>query len=147
MHSRGKLKFAVSFAVAALAVAAPLVAGQIRGEIKSIDRASSQAVIHDEESKKDVTVNLASLTKPSSSRLGKNVDLLLDLKPGVKVVVNEGGGRLERRDRREHAQGAAGRSSRSSGTTSPTTCSSRCCCSSTSGSWCRSSRWNSSSPT
>ena len=90
MHARGKLKFAVSFAVAALAVAAPLVAGQIRGEIKSIDRASSQAVIHDEESKKDVTVNLASLTKPSSSRLGKNVDLLRDLKPGVKVVVNEG---------------------------------------------------------
>ena len=81
---------AVGFAVAAFGRKPPLIAGQIKGEIKSIDRASSQAVIHDEESKKDVTVNLASLAKPASSRLGKNVDLLQDLKPGVKVVVNEG---------------------------------------------------------
>jgi hypothetical protein len=82
-------KFAVSFAVALLAVATPLLAGQIKGEIKSIDRTTSLAVIHDEETKQDITVSLNSLAKPSSSRLGKNVELK-DLRPGVKVVVNEG---------------------------------------------------------
>jgi hypothetical protein len=81
---------AVSFAVAVLAVAAPLIAGQIKGEIKSIDRASSQAVVHDEETKKDLTVNLAAVAKSVSSRLGKSGDPLRDLRPGVKVVVNEG---------------------------------------------------------
>jgi hypothetical protein len=90
MQARGKLRFAVGFAVAAMAVGAPLIAGQIKGEIKSIDRASGQAVIHDEESRTDVTVNLGSLKKPAASRLGKTVDVLQDLKPGVKVVVNEG---------------------------------------------------------
>jgi uncharacterized protein len=74
--------------VAALALTAPLIAGQIKGEIKSIDPSKSQAVVYDEETKKDVTVSLASLTS-KSSRLGKNVELK-DLKPGVKVIVNEG---------------------------------------------------------
>ena len=72
MPVRGKCKMAVSFAVAVLAVAAPLIAGQIKGEIKSIDRASSQAVVHDEETKKDLTVNLAAVAKSVSSRLGKS---------------------------------------------------------------------------
>src|SRR5262245_16890438 len=90
MPVRGKCKMAVSFAVAVLAVAAPLIAGQIKGEIKSIDRASSQAVLHDEETNKDVTVNLAALAKSVSSRLGKGVDVFRNLRPGVKVVVNEG---------------------------------------------------------
>ena len=62
MRFRHSSKLAVSFAVAALAVAAPLIAGQIKGEIKSIDRSKSQIVVHDEETKKDVTVSLASLT-------------------------------------------------------------------------------------
>jgi uncharacterized protein len=87
MEVRGKMKFAVSFAVAALALAAPLIAGQIKGEIKSIDRSNSQAVIHDVESKQDVTVSLARLVS-RTSRLGKNTDMK-DLKPGVKVIVNE----------------------------------------------------------
>jgi hypothetical protein len=88
MQAPYRLKFAIGLAVAMLAVAAPLIAGQIKGEIKSIDRSGSLAVIRDEETKKDVTISLVSLAK-SSSRLGKNVELK-DLKPGVKVVVNEG---------------------------------------------------------
>lgn len=91
MRARGKVKFAVSFAVAAaaaVAAVAPLIAADIKGEIKSIDRTTSQAVIHDEETKQDVTVNLASLAKVSSSRRGKNPDLQ-ELKPGFKVVVRE----------------------------------------------------------
>jgi hypothetical protein len=88
MQLSHRLKFAISFAVAIVATAAPLIAGQIKGEIKSIDRTGSLAVIRDEETKKDVTISLVSLAR-SSSRLGKNVELK-DLKRGVKVVVNEG---------------------------------------------------------
>ncbi len=87
MRFRRASKLAVSFAVAALAVAAPLIAGQIKGEIKSIDQSKSLAVIYDEETKEEVTISLASLTSKSSRR-GKNADLK-DLKPGVKVIVNE----------------------------------------------------------
>jgi uncharacterized protein len=87
MRFRHASKLAVSFAVAALAVAAPLIAGQIKGEIRSIDQSKSQAVIYDEETKKEVTISLAGLTSKSSRR-GKNADLK-DLKPGVKVIVNE----------------------------------------------------------
>jgi hypothetical protein len=89
MKVSGKRRIAISLAVAALALAPPMVAGQIKGEIKSIDRSTSQAIVHDEETEKDITVNLASLARPASSRLGKNVELR-DLKPGIKVVVNEG---------------------------------------------------------
>jgi uncharacterized protein len=87
MRSRHSSKLVVSFAVAALAVAAPLIAGQIKGEIRSIDPSKSQVVIYDEESKKEVTISLSGLIS-KSSRLGKNADLK-DLKPGVKVIVNE----------------------------------------------------------
>jgi uncharacterized protein len=89
MRVREVGKLAVSLVVAALAVAVPAIAGQIKGEIRSIDRATSRAVIHDEETKQDVTVSLAGLTPKTSSGLSKNADMK-DLKPGVKVVVNEG---------------------------------------------------------
>ncbi len=89
MRARLFPKLAVTIAVAVLAAAAPAIAGQFKGEIKSIDRSNSQAVIHDEETKKDVAVSLASLTSKTSSRLGKGADLK-DLKPGIRVVVNEG---------------------------------------------------------
>ena len=89
MRARGKLKLAVSAAVAVLAVAAaPLIAGQIKGEVKSIDRSTSQIVVHDAESKEDITVSLPGLVRPSSTALGKKVELR-DLKPGMKVVINE----------------------------------------------------------
>ncbi len=80
-------RLAISFTVAALAVAAPLIAGQIKGEIKSVDPKNAQVVVTDDETKKDVTISLARLTA-KGSRLGKSVELK-DLKPGVKVVVNE----------------------------------------------------------
>jgi hypothetical protein len=88
MRVRGVGKLAVSLVVAALAVAVPTVAGQIKGEIKSIDPAASRVVIHDDEIKQDITVSLAGLTPKISSGMGKNADIK-DLKPGVKVIVNE----------------------------------------------------------
>jgi uncharacterized protein len=89
MTVRGIGMLAVILVVAAVAVAVPAVAGQIKGEIRSIDPATSRAVIHDDETKQDVSVSLAGLTARSSSRLGKGIEIK-DLKPGVKVVVNEG---------------------------------------------------------
>jgi len=82
-----RLKFVFGFAVAGVALAAPLVAGQIWGKIRSIDRPGSLAVIHDEEIKKDVTISLVGLAR-SSSRLGEDVERK-GLEPGNKVVVNE----------------------------------------------------------
>jgi hypothetical protein len=83
-----RLKFAISAAVALLAAGAPLIAGQIKGEVKSIDRTRSLAVIHDEETKQDITVSLSGLAKPSPGRRGTSV-ALEDLRPGTKVVINE----------------------------------------------------------
>lgn len=86
-----RARWAVAACLLAVATGAPAIAadGPIRGEVRSIDRATSQAVVHDEESKRDVTVHLSSLARPSSLRPGRNVDLR-DLKPGTKVVVHEG---------------------------------------------------------
>jgi uncharacterized protein len=88
MNARQVPKFALTFLVAALAIAVPLAAAQIKGQIKSIDRGTSQMVVHDEETKSDVIVNLSALTNKNSS-LGKKFDVN-DLKPGTKVVVNAG---------------------------------------------------------
>ncbi len=73
-------KLAATFLVATLAIAGPLIGGQIKGEIRSIDRSSSRMVVHDEETKQDVTVSLSALTSKNTGQL----------KPGVKIVVNEG---------------------------------------------------------
>jgi hypothetical protein len=89
MRVRGCGSRAVGLAWAVLAVAVPAVAGQIRGEIKSIDPAAARAVIHDEETKEDVTVSLAGLRAGPASGLGKGAQIK-DLKPGVVVVINEG---------------------------------------------------------
>lgn len=89
MSVRGVRKLAVSLAVTVLATAVPAVAGQIKGEIRSIDQARSQAVIHDEETRQDVSVSLAGVLAGTSTGVGKGVDLK-GLKPGVKVVVSEG---------------------------------------------------------
>ena len=80
MHPCQSPKLALAFLVAILTVSVPLLAGQIKGEVKSIDRSSSRMVVHDEETKQDVTVSLTALT-------GKVTSVL---KPGVKVIVNEG---------------------------------------------------------
>jgi hypothetical protein len=81
-----ELVFTVLAAI--VAVAAPLAAAQIKGEIKSIDRAGAKMVVHDEETRSDVTVSLAALTTKSA---GANRNLAVkDLRPGVKIVVEEG---------------------------------------------------------
>ena len=81
-------KLVLMVLVAALVVAIPALAAEIKGQIKSIDRNLSQIVVHDEETKKDVVVSLATLTAKSSS-LGKRLDVK-ELKPGSRVVVNTG---------------------------------------------------------
>jgi hypothetical protein len=86
MRLRQVPKLALMFLAATPAVAAPLIAAQLKGEIKSVDRTNAQMVIHDEETKTDVTVSLGALSS-KSTRLGKSLDVL---KPGVKVVINEG---------------------------------------------------------
>ncbi len=73
---------------AILSMAHHAVAGQIRGEIRSIDPSTRQAVVRDEETKHDVTISLASLAGRAPSMPGKGADIK-DLKPGVKVVVDE----------------------------------------------------------
>ncbi len=106
MSVRGVRKLAVSLAVAMMAAAVPALAGQIKGEIKSIDPGTSRAVIHDEETKQDISVSLAGLAGGTSSGLSKGVDIKA-LKPGVKVVVNEGivASSLEIADARPKARG------------------------------------------
>jgi uncharacterized protein len=88
MRPRQVPKLTLMFVAATLAVAAPLIAAQIRGEIKSIDRTGAQMVVHDEETKTDVTVSLSAL-RSKSSGLGQNLDIK-DLKPGARIVVSEG---------------------------------------------------------
>src|SRR5262249_12807529 len=88
MKVRRVPKFAMASLVAFVVSSLPLLAEQIKGEIKSIDRASSLLVVSDEETNRDVVVSLAALTAKTST-LSKKVDLK-DLKPGARVVVETG---------------------------------------------------------
>jgi hypothetical protein len=88
MRVRQVPKLAVTMVVAALIAGTPVVAAEIKGEVKSIDRATQQMVVHDDLTKSDVTVNLSALTA-RTTRLGKNLELK-DLKPGARVVVDTG---------------------------------------------------------
>ena len=56
-------KLAVAVFVTALVLALPATADEIRGKIKSIDRARSEIVVADEKTESDVTVSLSSLIK------------------------------------------------------------------------------------
>ena len=64
-------------------IAVPVLAEEIRGKIKSIDRSRAEIVVTDEKTERDVTVSLGALTKG----LGKT-DSLKDLKEGKRVVVD-----------------------------------------------------------
>src|SRR5437763_17206219 len=88
MRVRQVPRLVLTLLVAVLVVVIPAWAAEIKGEIKSIDRNLSQIVVHDEETKKDVVVSLATLTAKSSS-LGKRLDVK-ELKPGSRVVVSTG---------------------------------------------------------
>ena len=121
--------------VAALVVAVPVLAEEIRGKIKSIDRNRSEIVVADERSEKDVTVSLASLRK-GGKRRSQESQGRISVTVDSAVVAAGSRSRTAKRPRKAPAS----RSSRSSGTISGTTCSSRCCCSSTSGFWFPSSR-------
>ncbi len=73
----------VAVVVIVIVIAVPVLADEIKGKIKSIDRARSEIVVADEKTEKDVTVSLGALSKG----LGKNDDLK-DLKEGKRVTVD-----------------------------------------------------------
>jgi uncharacterized protein len=75
-------KLAVALFVAALGIALPALADEIRGKIKSINRARSEIVVADERTENDVTVSLGSL----SNGMVKGADLT-KLKEGVRVTI------------------------------------------------------------
>ena len=85
-HSRMKFvrvpKLAVALFVAALVIAFPVLADEIKGKIKSIDRARSEIVVADEKTESDVTVSLGGLSKG----MGKGKDLG-KLKEGTRVTI------------------------------------------------------------
>ena len=83
MGVRRSPKVAAAIFVASVVIVVPVLAEEIRGKIKSIDRTRSEIVITDEKTEKDVTVSLSSLSKG----IGKNIDLN-DLKTGRRVVVD-----------------------------------------------------------
>ena len=130
---------ALTACLASLVLALPVLAEELRGTVKSVDRDNSRMVVHDEMAQRDVVVNFNKLTA-LKSKDAASCDLK-DVKPGVadldldsvtasRVTVDDA---IPTETEQEHD-----RSSRSSGTTSGTTCSSRCCSSSTWGSWSRS---------
>ncbi len=83
MNARRIPKLCMASLVAALVIAIPVLAEEIRGKIKSIDRSRAEIVVTDEKTERDVTVSLGTLTKG----LGKT-DSLKDLKEGKRVVVD-----------------------------------------------------------
>ena len=48
--------------VALIVISLPVLADELRGTVKSIDRANSRMVVHDELAQRDVVVNFNSLT-------------------------------------------------------------------------------------
>ncbi len=76
---------------------ARLMGGQIRGEVRSVDRAGSRAVVLDEETGREVAVDLSRVATRLRGAKGVRWD---DLRPGVKVLIDEGvvANRLEVRD-------------------------------------------------
>ncbi len=83
MNDRRSLRFAPAMLVAILASAVPVIAEEIRGKIKSIDRARSEIVVTDEKTERDVSVSILSLNKG----LDKSEELK-NLKEGKRVVVD-----------------------------------------------------------
>ena len=84
MNVRRISKLSVSLFVAALTIALPVLADEIKGKIKSIDQAKSEIVVADEKSEKDITVSLAALNKGPHAN-----DSLKDLREGNRVTVDD----------------------------------------------------------
>lgn len=75
--------------IAILFTSSRLVAGQIQGEIRSVDRAGSRVLVFDEGTGKEIQVDLSRLmTLPRSH--GSKIVKWEDLRPGVKIVIDEG---------------------------------------------------------
>ena len=83
MHSHPIQTLVATIFVVSMVIAVPVLAEEMRGKIKSIDRTRSEIVVTDEKTERDVTVSLSSLSKG----IGKNIDLR-DLKTGRRVVVD-----------------------------------------------------------
>ena len=116
--SAGRIpKLALSFLVAALIVAVPVWAQEIKGTIKSVDPSQVADGHRGRDIQNEMTVNLGALAKAG---LGKNVDLKA-LKTGAKVVIDHRGRGVQGLDRRKQivrGRGAGVDPARSSGTIS-----------------------------
>jgi uncharacterized protein len=102
MNDRRIPRFSIALFVASLVIAAPVLAEEIRGKIKSIDRARSEIVVADEKTESDVTVSLGALNKG----LGKPINLK-DLSEGTRVVVDNAfvAGKLSIEKDNKHEEG------------------------------------------
>jgi uncharacterized protein len=83
MNVRQIAKLAVAVFVATPIIAVPVLADEIRGKIKSIDRTRSEIVVMDEKTEREVTVSLGSLNKSLSK-----TDALKNLKEGKHVTID-----------------------------------------------------------
>jgi uncharacterized protein len=83
MNDRRTPRIALAMVVAMLVITVPVLAEEIKGKIKSIDRSKSEIVVADEKTEKDVTVSLGALNKG----LGKTAELK-NLKEGKRVTVH-----------------------------------------------------------
>ena len=80
-------RVAFTGSVALLVVGLPVLADELRGTVKSIDRAHSRMVVHDDLAQRDVVVNFTKLTalKTKVSR----ESAIEDLKPGTHVAITD----------------------------------------------------------
>jgi len=83
MTVRRKPKLVAALFVAALVIALPAFADELKGKIKSIDRSRSEIVVTDEKSERDVTASLSALNKGLSK-----TDALKNLKDGTRITVD-----------------------------------------------------------
>jgi uncharacterized protein len=83
MNIRRIPKLVALLFVAALVIALPAFADEIKGKIKSIDRSRAEIVVTDEKTERDVTVSLSTLNKGLSK-----TDAFKNLKTGARITVD-----------------------------------------------------------
>ena len=78
---------ALTACLASLALALPVLAEELRGTVKSVDRVNSRMVVHDEMAQRDVVVNFNKLTALKSK--DSSLSDLKDVKPGSRISITD----------------------------------------------------------
>src|SRR5271157_5517053 len=78
-------KLALMTGVSLLVIGLPVLADELRGTVKSVDRVNSRMVVHDDLGQRDVVVNFNKLTALKSS--DSTLSDLKELKPGAHVTI------------------------------------------------------------